>query len=290
MKKHLVSLLALLLVLTGCSNANAEISNKKDVVISVGNETVTNDDLYYMLMYSEYGSIDTIMSQLEEAIYDEIVPINDDVMAKAQKIVDDYKESYGDYYEFFMSYSGYANEEEFLNKAAIPNVRYVEMASQYIDLKFSTLSVTNKPRKIEAASFKTEEEANAALEAANSGKSIKEAAEANNGTALNKGEAFVVTSSATSALDADALNVVCGTAVNGVIVSVLPGSDKNYYVVNMVEANPENFKEEAIEAIANTVDYYEDAMRYNLKERNFKITDTYTNKLFTAEYPDFIFD
>ena len=36
----------------------------------------------------------------------------------------------------------------------------------------------------------------------------------------------------------------------------------------MVEADPENFREEAISAIANTVDLYEDSLRYYLKEYN----------------------
>ena len=94
----------------------------------------------------------------------------------------------------------------------------------------------------------------------------------------------------TTTLDTDVLNVVCATAVNGVIQNVISGSDKKFYVVNMVEADPENFREEAIDAIANTVDLYQDSLRYYLKEYNFKISDTYTHELFEATYPDYIFD
>ncbi|MBR3841084.1 MAG: hypothetical protein IKM20_08115 [Erysipelotrichales bacterium] len=290
MKKLLVSVLAMLMLLTGCSSANATPANSKNTVMTVGSESVTNEDLYYMLMYSEYGSLNVILDSLETAIYDKIAPVDEEIEAAAKKIVDDYKKTYGDYFELIISYSGYETEEEFYNESAIPNARYVKMVSQYVDLKFSTLSVTNKPRKVQVASFADEESANNALAALNSGKSVSDVITEFSGEDTYDGSEIVVTSSATSLLDTDVLNVVSATAVNGVIQTVLAGSDKKFYVVNMVEADPENFREEAVDAIANTVDLYEDSLRYYLKEYNFKISDTYTHGLFETNYPDYIFD
>ena len=290
MKKLLVAVLAMLMLLTGCSSANVATTNSKNTVMSIGNETVTNEDLYYMLMYSEYGSLDVIIESLETAIYDKIAPIDEEIEAEAKKIVEDYKKTYGDYFELVISYSGYETEEDFYNQSAIPNARYVKMVSQYVDLKFATLSVTSKPRKVQVASFAEEENANNALAALNNGKAMSEVINEFNAEATHDGEEIVVTSSATTTLDTDVLNVVCATAVNGVIQNVISGSDKKFYVVNMVEADPENFREEAIDAIANTVDLYQDSLRYYLKEYNFKISDTYTHELFEATYPDYIFD
>lgn len=289
MKKILVAVLAMLMLLTGCSNANASLTNGKSKVMTVNGNSITNNDLYYMLMYSEYGSLDVIMNELENAIYEKIAPIDEEIEAKANEIVDNYKQTYGDYFDMIIAYSGYTDEEDFYNNSAIPNARYVKMVSEYIDLKFSTLSITNKPRKIQVAAFADEESANSALEAAKAGTSIADVIEEFGGESTYDGSEFVVTSSSSS-LDEDVLYVVSATAVNGVIVSVLPGSDSKYYVVNMVECDPENFREEAIDAIANTVDLYEDTMRYFLKEYNFKISDTYTYSMFESQYPDYIFD
>ena len=288
MKKLLIALVCALL-LSGCSNANVSLSNGKKAVMKIGNDTITNDDLFYMLMYAEYGSLDAIIMSLEDEIQNRVAPLDEAIEKDAQEIVDSYKKTYGEYFETIISFSGYQTEEEFYENSAIPQARYLKTVGKYVDLKFSTLSVLHKPRKIQVAVFSTEENATKALDELKNGKELASLISEFEAEKTYDGSEFVVTSSYSS-LDADVLSIVSATAINGPIASVLAGSDKKFYVVNMVEADPEKFKEEAVKAIASTVNLSEDVLRHYLKEYNFKITDTYTYNMFKTYYPDYILD
>ncbi len=290
MKKLLVSALALLLTLTGCSfsDAEAEPSNASDVVFTIGSTSVTNADLYYMLMYKEYGSTSTIISDMENAIFEKIAPVDDEITAAANEIVQSYKDQYGDYFNMVVSYSGYADEAEFLEKSAIPNAQYVKMVSLYANEKFSTLSVVYKPRKVQVICFADAENAAKALADAQSGTALADLIDTYEGDLSQTGVEQIISTG--SSLDADVLNVVLATYANGVIASALQGSDGKYYVVNVVDSDPENFKEEAIDHLAKTVDLEKDAVRYFLQQYNFEISDKTTYDLIKADYPDYILD
>ena len=288
MKKMIMAVLALAMVmgLTGCSDAYTSVSDEKTVLFTVNGTSVTKGDVYPMLLSS--SGLDTTLDMLLEHIMDIEVPMNEEALALAEKDFKTLKESYGDSFSFVLTYYGYASEEDFYENAFLPQQQSIMLTAKYVDIKFDTLSVTQKPRKVQIIQFTDKEVAKTAYERVFTNKESFEDVAAELGTTTFDGKEMVVTTATT--IDALLLSRLTETTVSKKIEEVVEGNDGKFYVANVVEGDPENFREEACDAIAASSTVTSDATRYFLQQYNFKISDKDVYELYKAEYPDYIFD
>ena len=100
MKKKLLSLLMLfglsLSAVSGCSNDDTSVVERlnqdgKDVVLKVGNTVYTADQLFKDMLESEAG-IETVYEKVLRMIVETNVPINDNMRASWELLMDSFDE------------------------------------------------------------------------------------------------------------------------------------------------------------------------------------------------------
>lgn len=288
MKKMIMAVLALAMVmgLTGCSDAYTNISDAKAELFTVNGTTITKGDIYPMLLNS--SGLDVTLDMLLEHIMDIEVPMGDAELAKAKEDFKELKEGYGESFSFVLSYYGYENEDQFYEEAFLPQQQSIMLTAKYVETKFDTLSVTQKPRKVQIIQFTDKETAKTAYERVFTNKEDFKAVAAELGTSAFDGSEIVITTA--TSIDAALLARLTETTVSKKIEEVVEGTDGKFYVANVVEGDPENFREEACDAIAASSAVTSDATRYFLQQYDFKISDKDVYELYKAEYPDYIFD
>ena len=93
MKNTLRSIIIALLaigLLAGCTDASASISDKKQVIMKVGNSTLTREGLYKRMLTDDNAN--AVVNRAMELIAGSEIETTDAIKTRAQEIYDDYKE------------------------------------------------------------------------------------------------------------------------------------------------------------------------------------------------------
>lgn len=288
MKKLMMTILALALLvgLSGCSDAYTNVSDANDALITINGTKVTKGDIYPMLL--NHSGVDTTLDMALNHIKEIEAPMNEEALKQAEEDFKVMKEGYGETFSFIMSYYGYKDEQDFYENAFLPQQQTIMLVSKYVEEKFDTLSVTQKPRKVQIIEFEEMETAKEAYERVFTNKESFETVASELGTSSFDGSEMVITTATT--LDSVLLTRLTETTVSKKIEEIVEGSNGKYYVANVVEGDPEKFREEACDAIAASSSVTNDGIRYFLQKYDFKITDKPLYNLYKEDYPDYIFD
>lgn len=117
--KKLISLLVVLIILTGCSStAITSLSSEanKDI-ITVGDQTISANDIYGMMQHQNLS--DSIIDQAVKTLIDNYVEVDETIEARAQELLEENKEYFGDSFETLIL-SQYETEEAFVEQQLIP--------------------------------------------------------------------------------------------------------------------------------------------------------------------------
>lgn len=294
MKKNLAAVLAILclLVLSGCGDASANVSNKNDVIFQIGKTKVTKGDLYHDMLNSDQGL--SIINLAKDYIIEKEVETTEEMKQAAQKIIDDYKEQLGEDFEESLHKAGYENEEEFFN-LCLADVKSDYLIDAYIAEKWDELVAQYAPKKIKVMDFKSDddtpvdkcyENATAAINAIKKGESFEEVAERFGCDEALVEEQLCVTNDKNFDVNLiQALATVTSPTLSDVIVS---SDAKGYYIAQVTSTNIEQMKDEFIEYIKK-VDGIEDAMNsYYFKKHNFTIYDIDVFNLIKTNYKNYL--
>ena len=119
----------LLIVLIIVSTKNTKTSNGKDIVAKVNGKTITADELYSELK-KQNGQTVTI-NLIDEYILDKEYKTTDEMKESAKATIENYKKTYGDNYESFLSYNGISDDAE-LKTLLIKNSKLTLVTEDYI--------------------------------------------------------------------------------------------------------------------------------------------------------------
>lgn len=108
-----LALAAGLLALSGCSDAVAEISNGSEVVFSVGDRSVTREDMF--TTYKSSGA-SYIIQEATRYIVDQEVETTEEMEKQAQEELDNFKNTYGDQSESYIKLGGYQDENDYRDR------------------------------------------------------------------------------------------------------------------------------------------------------------------------------
>lgn len=279
-KKAFVSVLALLM-LAGCTDAQAKLPDSSTAVFSVGNKTVTKGDVYANLN-SSVGAT-TAINNANKVIAREEIEVTDEMKEQAQSTLDSYKSYYGDTFTTYLEQMG-ITDTEYVEDYLIPSLQAAELSGKYVEENFDKIVSMYIPLKATLLTFSTEDDANAALSELKGGtKDAATAAKDHNST--SSGESSIYTIEST---DIDStVRTVLNSSKPEDGWTMVPSSDSSTYVVLKVDDNdPNNFKEEAIDKLADVTNIQNDSTTYWFKKYGFHIYDKAIYDAVAADYPD----
>lgn len=282
MKKILVISAASLLLLAGCSDAKGTVSNPKQEVFKVGTKTITKEDLAKTLSIFNYDSVNSIA---RESLYDEYVPINDEINSAVDKELQALKDKVATgpvSWEDTLKNSG-ITEEEYKEKVLLPSARANALTKKYILDTFNDRVAQFKPIQLNVLEVANEETATKAIEAIEGGKSFEEAASEFGISGQYKGESLVAYDTST-VVTSDIYQAALATKIN-TIDKIQSKSGTSFYVFKLINNDPNTFKDEFVDELLKNASIAQEAYVYYLTEKKIAIYDGEIFKQFEKNYP-----
>lgn len=281
MKKILLSLCALLL-LAGCSDAHAKITDGNTVVFTVGDQEVTKDHLFTSM--KQIGSGYSAISASTKIILENEVPVTDELRAEADASLELYRANYQENFPLVLQSNGFKDEEDFYNNSLLVSAQLNQLTTKYVTDNFDNLIKTYKPKKAVTLAFSTEEDAKAAKADLENG--IDGATVGSTYNSSIAGSERIVTT--TTELDANAKSHVVDATTNGVSDVIVGSAGDTFYVVNVIEADPNNMKDEVIEILAGLDKMGTESDLFYFDKYGFKVYDRELYDNLQANYPDYL--
>ncbi len=268
-------------LLAGCKDATATVSNPKEMLIKIGNVTVTKGDVYAEMMKDDASN--TVVNLALKQIANAEVETTDDIKKEAQSTYDDYKaqiESTGVDFETGLKQYGYASAEEFMDYC-ISTVKADRLLDKYIDENWDKLVEENKPVKAKMiwvdgsnGMEDAQKEANEAIALLKSGVSFEEVSEKYNDRSAYA-EEKLYTLANNSTLDYNVLQFMLNTATPTLSEAIQANTGSAYYVVQVTNTNINQMKDEFITAYKNMTNTRDTVFHNYFKAHKFTIYDSF---------------
>lgn len=276
MKKTLVllSTIAMALTLSACSDATANISNGSETLISVGGEKVTKEDVYQSLK-SNIGS--AALNQLKlEVFKKEGIKETDEIKKQADEKLAQIKEQWGANYEKQLKSEGFANDQELKEAYILPALYQTELQKKYVTDNKDKLFTSYTPYKAQIFQASDEGKANDALKALKNGDKFSDVVKKYGTTTTYDGSEKVYTNQ--SGLPDEVFSALSGAGKKGLVEKVITSTNTStsvtsYYIVNMIDTEPKNYEDAAIQAIAETSTIATEATKFYFKKYDMTIYD-----------------
>ena len=134
MKKILTAVcaLAFLLTMSACSDATADVSNKKTAIVTIGGTKITNGDVYSALKAS--GDISYVEEAMTIQVVNNAVETTEEIEAEAQETLATLKESIGDdEWETYITELGYDDEDDFYENYILYTIKSEYLTTTYVE-------------------------------------------------------------------------------------------------------------------------------------------------------------
>ena len=287
MKKIFVTLLAVsLLTLCACSKDTVKVSEPDTVLIS-GKDNFTKQELFETMRGQDYSSI--LIGHLSEQLAVKEGVALEEMQASADEEIEFYKSVYGDYFaQLVQSYGG----EENFKANIVRGIAGDKLTRLYVEKDFDSYVTEYVPVYAQMAYFENLNTANAVLEAVKNGADFAEEA-ANNGYSLSADpQVYTDKDESMNLTVKQFLNSVEGSGLSEVIPAVATTTDSTtdesketarYYIVNVLDTDPNNFKEEFITTVSASLDNTE-VMSYYFDKYDVTFYDQTSYDLLSATY------
>ena len=264
---------AMLITLSGCKDARAEISNGNEEFVSVEGVSITKDDIYQLLK-ANAGNTTITMIQ-EEIAKKEDIKLTDDMKKEAKKSLKELKKSFGgdEAFKSALKQYGFKDENDYLEKASYPAMKTSALMKKYATENKKAVFEKYHPVKAVVIQAASKEKATSALEALKNNEAPKQIV-----ADYGKKEVFDGSEKVyylNSGLPAVVFDKIAATTKAGVIDEVIEDAGtQSFFVVKIVNLDPEKYSEEAIDAISKgSGELNNDMLKHYLKKYNFTIYD-----------------
>ncbi len=270
MKKLLgILCVAMLVMVSGCKDATTSVSNGSDVIMRVGNTTVTKENVNTLLkLHTGYNSV---LQDVIQKILDAEITITEEIEKAAKESLEQSKENLGDYFLSSIEKSGYTDEEDYYRSVSLNGVLRKELTKKYL-VEENQIEKYH-PFKAQMLIAKDQESANKALEELQNGIPFEEVTQQYGDVSKSDGTITIYHSG--SGLPAIVTEKITNTAQAQLLEEVITDSANSvYYVVNIVDYDYKNFVDEATTAIIEkTTSLNDEAIAFYLKKHQFKVYD-----------------
>ncbi len=280
MKKVILSSLVALLFLTSCKDAVTKVSDTSSVLVTIGNKKITKGEVASAFSSYKYSAT---LELVKKSLYDEYVPINDEVNQLVSKKIEEMKklsEASNVKWEDSLKNAN-ITEEEYKTNVLLPSIRADLLAKKYVNEQFATVASKFGLIKFEILEVSSEENANKAIEQIKAGKSFEETAKAMGVLNQFNGKPTVAYVNS-SVVVADVYTAINASEVN--TVQKVTASSGSFYVYRLISKDPTQFKDEAITSILTSSIIVNEALGFYIAEKKIKIYDIDVYKQFEENY------
>ena len=254
MKKLIVSI-TLGLLLVGCGNQAAAISKPNDVLIKVGNESITSGQVYGLMVSTDATSV--LKQQATQIILNKIVGLSDELKAKADEELVSFTESVGDSLAMYLEYYGYKDTEDYLNNGIIPTLQQEELVKQYITTNFDALVAGYRPKMVRLIEITDATIAETALAELKAGKDFSEVADLYSTSNYPGDEELVNNTSSLPKVVIDYYDYQTTPSLSNVLTD-----GTTNFIVQVTEADTNKLKDEIIENFTMDTTFMEKTLEY----------------------------
>lgn len=280
MKKVLV-ILGLSLLLMGCGNKTTNVSNSKEVLIKVGDRTVTIGEVYSQMMATDSTAI--IKQMATRVILNKEVPVTDEMKVEADEVLKQFTDSVTDNIELYLEYYGYKDTTDYYDNGIIPSLQQEALVNSYLAENFDALVAGYRPKKIRLIEITDATLAAAALAEIKAGEDFSVVADKYS-TSTYPGDEELVNN--TSSLPDVVINFV-DYLTTPTLSDVLTDGTTNY-IVQITNADTNKLKTEIVETFAADTTFMEKALESYFVKHNFTIYDKSIYDVFVQTYPNYL--
>lgn len=267
--KKLVMILAVVFLMSACSDASVKVSKSSTALITVGTETITKGKLFSTFM-SRYPS-ETVLKMATRNILAKVVPVDAIIKASADEALASMKNTWKTDFLTFLTTYGFASEKEYYDNDLTVTAQTNALTSKYMTDNYDLIVTTYLPRKVRVIQTSTTENAVKAIAEIKNGANF-EATAVKYSSASYKGAEQIVTTQST--LFTAALKFATERTVPGLTDSpVEDTTNKVFYVVQVTDADPSKFKDALLTNLKADKKFQEIALLSYFKAGKFKVYD-----------------
>jgi|GEM_PF-3643758 len=292
MKKLLILCLTCFLLM-GCSSSNTtKVEDADAVIIQIGNRKITKQTLYETMVYN-YGASATYARSRELVLADKVSFTDEnesDMLARFEEL----KESFGSDFELYVMIYGYANEQDYYERAFVPSYKQQLLSKLYVEENLNSFIFDLQPIKVNFIYLKSDEIlANELLNELNNGISFEELSE-------EYGHVAEIDIKLNALLYKDMNNdVTAYTPIHNFVATSdeIEGNSglqydiltDGYFIVEVLSRDVETFQDEFTDLLSGSnTEILTSAYKHYLAKGNFMIYDPVIHGLFLESYPDFL--
>lgn len=264
--KKLLTLLACALLMAGCSNASAKITDGSSVLVSVNNKNYTREDLYSFM--SNYGGSYFAITNAQKVILDAEVEVTEEMTSNVDATLSMYQSMLGDSFEPYLQSQGFAGIDAY-REMLIQNEQLSQLYVKYVEANYEALAEQYTPKQIQLMQFDNEETAKEALDEVNNGGVFENIAQ-EKGSSVD-GSATIITNQSSYET---VVSYTISTLTAGVVSDVVSNDDGSaFYIVKVIETDAAALKDQAINVIASISAIANESIQYYFKEYDFHVYD-----------------
>ena len=294
MKKLSILALALLL-LAGCtqtsSTYNSKPSNANDTVATVGNATITRQDIYECLM--DTAGVDYVLNDLLTHIASTFEVDQEALDAEVASTETTWKAILGESIDTYIESSfGYKTFEEYKQEVLIPSVKQMMMIDQYSVDNFETLVGQYIFVKMGAVIVDDQTTALQVISELSEGSiTLEDAVEkysTDSTNKTNKGALGVVSDLSSCTADEMIVSILPQLTIEAVYSVPVELSTGKFAVLEIQEVDETAMKDEIISALQAAEEIVTEAEAYYLNQNGFTVVDEYLKEQIKTAYPEYI--
>jgi len=284
MKKLLVLVLASFL-LVGCYDKTTSISDKKTVVLTLDNKTITKGDIYDVM-----GKVDPYPAVVALTLSKKIILAKEigqtaEVKAAADAALAAWKETNKADIAKALETAGYKTEEDMYNNKFIVEAQSDAAVTKYLTDTFATIVSTYKPEKARVMEIEKKADADLALKAIKAGDTFAAVATKYGTKTYVSDQKIYYTGSDLPAVVLTFLK----SATVPTLSDVIEDTDNSlYYIVQVSVADGNSMKDEVISTFKKDATFIELALMGYYTSDKFTIYDRTLYDMINTNYPDYI--
>lgn len=270
--KKIIAIIALSLVLTGCSSSTkitSKVTDPDEVSVTIDGIKITKQSIYETLL-SSYGANTVIDNALQIIAKSEITD-ETAIQSKIDSTLENYATTLGGE-EALLTYaqsSGYESIDAFVDNVLRSSLMQTMLIQKYITENFETLASTYGYSYIKYFSVDSEETALSIIGSINDENTFETVALQY--TETEPAELLSYTEAATSAIDANITSLALGFTKEGVYSVPVLLTDGTYAVIKVSNVDRESFRTAIEDNLLTISAVTTEAETFYFKKYNFEV-------------------
>lgn len=293
--KKLLPLAALVLLLAGCSsetsNYTTTVTDGNQTIATVGNATITKQDLYEHLM--ETSGVDYILNKALTQIASTAELDQEAIDAEVASTENTWKAILGEDLDTYTQTSfGYDTFEEYKTEILIPSVRQVLMIDNYAVDNYDTLA--SKYMFVKARQIIVDDQSTGmtVISEISSGETTFEDAlekySTDSTNKTNKGEIGLISDLSSCTADENIVTILPQLTIPAVYSVPVELSTGKFAVLEIQETDINALKDEVLAELQASEEVIYEAEAYFLEQNGFAIVDEYLKQQMQTRYPEYV--